>query len=200
MMVRRIISVAALVLSCMLCQAKGPVHYTLEWGASEQIYMIHNYSFNSEYGTLYNNRDYKFVPALNTYVVGRISMMSGNHFEYAVQAGYSGLSTRRAVVPVGLSQRWYFSGFDTDGVFLALSEDVGITARGLKENVYIGRFSTGYRYRMSDLGCIDFLFNVRACLDHPEVVDPVFGTIPAERMVSNSAGYFAVSVGIALSF
>lgn len=198
--IKRAILLCVAALVSFISQAKTPVYYTLEWGFSEQLYMIHNYSFKSEYGVIYNNSEYKSVQASNTYVIGRMSLRPSERFEYGIQAGYSGLSTRRAVVPVGFCQKWYFNGADTDGIFLALTEDVGITAKGLSENVYIGRFTTGYRYRMSDLGCIDFLFNLRACLDHPDVVDPIFGEIPAERMVSNSAGYFALSVGIALSF
>lgn len=198
---KKCITILLSLLACSLsCHASSPLKYGIEWGASEQFYMIHNYSFETPNGSIYHNRTYSAQFATNTYVSASAGIMCGRHLMLEAHIGYSGLSERRAVVPLGIGQKWFFRSADADGLYLGLSQNVGITRSGFAENVYIGRATLGYRYRMSDLGCVDFLFNLRACIDHPAVEDPVFGKIPTEMIKYNSAGYFAASVGLAISF
>jgi len=197
-----LISIALLCTLPICAQSqKAPVFkFGVEWGENTLLWYAYHFNYTNDMGSRVDQGGSLFKPSFNGSVMGFAGVNASDYLSVAFYGGFAGLAREERIIPALVRTTWYPRGACKDGVLAFM--DMGTDIRTiLSENTVIADLGTGYRYALSRHINLDFLLTLRTVQKTPPIPNPDGeGTIPAENVRNNSAGYYAVNFSIALEF
>ena len=203
---RHIISLtcAALLLSVMTCNAQSDRprwRLGTEWGYSVAFFNHYHYCYpDPDIGYRVDDEQYVNIDYLGAYWLICGGYDISERFNASFGVGSMGIYDKRIVIPVVADVNWLPKGVGCDGPIVTLGGGVAVNSPRHKP-IVLARTGAGYRFALSNWADLDFILRFRASLDHPRVWDADGGRYIDESVVlRNDALYFAVSLGMVLSF
>jgi hypothetical protein len=202
--VKRFLLISALLLCAFSLKAqdtKAPAFkFGVEWGENTLLWYAYHFNYTTDIGSRVDQQDSRFKAAFNGSVMGFAGVNASDWLSVAFYGGFAGYDKGLRMIPALVRTTWYPRGACSDGImaFMDLGTDVKTI---IQENTVIADLGTGYRFSLSRHINLDFLLSLRTVQKRPPIPNPDGeGTIPAENVRNNSAGYYAIGLSIALEF
>jgi len=202
--VKRFLLISALLLCAFSLKAqdtKAPAFkFGVEWGENTLLWYAYHFNYTTDIGSRVDQQDSRFKAAINGSVMGFAGVNASDWLSVAFYGGFAGYDKGLRMIPALVRTTWYPRGACSDGImaFMDLGTDVKTI---IQENTVIADLGTGYRFSLSRHINLDFLLSLRTVQKRPPIPNPDGeGTIPAENVRNNSAGYYAIGLSIALEF
>ena len=201
---KRFLLISALLLCAFSLKAqdtKAPAFkFGVEWGENTLLWYAYHFNYTTDIGSRVDQQDSRFKAAFNGSVMGFAGVNASDWLSVAFYGGFAGYDKGLRIIPALVRTTWYPRGACSDGImaFMDLGTDVKTI---IQENTVIADLGTGYRFSLSRHINLDFLLSLRTVQKRPHIPNPDGeGTIPAENVRNNSAGYYAIGLSIALEF
>ena len=201
---KRFLLISALLLCAFSLKAqdtKAPAFkFGVEWGENTLLWYAYHFNYTTDIGSRVDQQDSRFKAAFNGSVMGFVGVNASDWLSVAFYGGFAGYDRGLRMIPALVRTTWYPHGACSDGImaFMDLGTDVKTI---IQENTVIADLGTGYRFSLSRHINLDFLLSLRTVQKRPPIPNPDGeGTIPAENVRNNSAGYYAIGLSIALEF
>lgn len=201
---KRFLLISALLLCAFSLKAqdtKAPAFkFGVEWGENTLLWYAYHFNYTTDIGSRVDQQDSRFKAAFNGSVMGFAGVNASDWLSVAFYGGFVGYDRGLRMIPALVRTTWYPRGACSDGImaFMDLGTDVKTI---IQENTVIADLGTGYRFSLSRHINLDFLLSLRTVQKRPPIPNPDGeGTIPAENVRNNSAGYYAIGLSIALEF
>ena len=201
---KRFLLISALLLCAFSLKAqdtKAPAFkFGGEWGENTLLWYAYHFNYTTDIGSRVDQQDSRFKAAFNGSVMGFAGVNASDWLSVAFYGGFAGYDKGLRIIPALVRTTWYPRGACSDGImaFMDLGTDVKTI---IQENTVIADLGTGYRFSLSRHINLDFLLSLRTVQKRPPIPNPDGeGTIPAENVRNNSAGYYAIGFSIALEF
>ena len=219
---KRFLLISALLLCAFSLKAqdtKAPAFkFGVEWGENTLLWYAYHFNYTTDIGSRvdqqdsrfkaafngsvmgFDQQDSRFKAAFNGSVMGFVGVNASDWLSVAFYGGFAGYDRGLRMIPALVRTTWYPRGACSDGImaFMDLGTDVKTI---IQENTVIADLGTGYRFSLSRHINLDFLLSLRTVQKRPPIPNPDGeGTIPAENVRNNSAGYYAIGLSIALEF
>lgn len=201
---KRFLLISALLLCAFSLKAqdtKAPAFkFGVEWGENTLLWYAYHFNYTTDIGSRVDQQDSRFKAAFNGSVMGFAGVNASDWLSVAFYGGFAGYDRGLRMIPALVRTTWYPRGACSDGImaFMDLGTDVKTI---IQENTVIADLGTGYRFSLSRHINLDFLLSLRTVQKRPPIPNPDGeGTIPAENVRNNSAGYYAIGFSIALEF
>lgn len=201
---KRFLLISALLLCAFSLKAqdtKAPAFkFGVEWGENTLLWYAYHFNYTTDIGSRVDQQDSRFKAAFNGSVMGFAGVNASDWLSVAFYGGFVGYDRGLRMIPALVRTTWYPRGACSDGImaFMDLGTDVKTI---IQENTVIADLGTGYRFSLSRHINLDFLLSLRTVQKRPPIPNPDGeGTIPAENVRNNSAGYYAIGFSIALEF
>ena len=201
---KRFLLISALLLCAFSLKAqdtKAPAFkFGVEWGENTLLWYAYHFNYTTDIGSRVDQQDSRFKAAFNGSVMGFAGVNASDWLSVAFYGGFAGYDKGLRIIPALVRTTWYPRGACSDGImaFMDLGTDVKTI---IQENTVIADLGTGYRFSLSRHINLDFLLSLRMVQKRPPIPNPDGeGTIPAENVRNNSAGYYAIGFSIALEF
>lgn len=201
---KRFLLISALLLCAFSLKAqdtKAPAFkFGVEWGENTLLWYAYHFNYTTDIGSRVDQQDSRFKAAFNGSVMGFAGVNASDWLSVAFYGGFAGYDKGLRIIPALVRTTWYPRGACSDGImaFMDLGTDVKTI---IQENTVIADLGTGYRFSLSRHINLDFLLSLRTVQKRPHIPNPDGeGTIPAENVRNNSAGYYAIGFSIALEF
>ena len=201
---KRFLLISALLLCAFSLKAqdtKAPAFkFGVEWGENTLLWYAYHFNYTTDIGSRVDQQDSRFKAAFNGSVMGFVGVNASDWLSVAFYGGFAGYDRGLRMIPALVRTTWYPRGACSDGImaFMDLGTDVKTI---IQENTVIADLGTGYRFSLSRHINLDFLLSLRTVQKRPPIPNPDGeGTIPAENVRNNSAGYYAIGFSIALEF
>lgn len=201
---KRFLLISALLLCAFSLKAqdtKAPAFkFGVEWGENTLLWYAYHFNYTTDIGSRVDQQDSRFKAAFNGSVMGFAGVNASDWLSVAFYGGFAGYDKGLRIIPALVRTTWYPRGACSDGImaFMDLGTDVKTI---IQENTVIADLGTGYRFSLSRHINLDFLLSLRTVQKRPPIPNPDGeGTIPAENVRNNSAGYYAIGFSIALEF
>lgn len=201
---KRFLLISALLLCAFSLKAqdtKAPAFkFGVEWGENTLLWYAYHFNYTTDIGSRVDQQDSRFKAAFNGSVMGFAGVNASDWLSVAFYGGFAGYDKGLRMIPALVRTTWYPRGACSDGImaFMDLGTDVKTI---IQENTVIADLGTGYRFSLSRHINLDFLLSLRTVQKRPPIPNPDGeGTIPAENVRNNSAGYYAIGFSIALEF
>ena len=201
---KRFLLISALLLCAFSLKAqdtKAPAFkFGVEWGENTLLWYAYHFNYTTDIGSRVDQQDSRFKAAFNGSVMGYAGVNASDWLSVAFYGGFAGYDKGLRMIPALVRTTWYPRGACSDGImaFMDLGTDVKTI---IQENTVIADLGTGYRFSLSRHINLDFLLSLRTVQKRPPIPNPDGeGTIPAENVRNNSAGYYAIGFSIALEF
>ena len=201
---KRFLLISALLLCAFSLKAqdtKAPAFkFGVEWGENTLLWYAYHFNYTTDIGSRVDQQDSRFKAAFNGSVMGFAGVNASDWLSVAFYGGFAGYDRGLRMIPALVRTTWYPRGACSDGImaFMDLGTDVKTI---IQENTVIADLGTGYRFSLSRHINLDFLLSLRTVQKRPPIPNPDGeGTIPAENVRNNSAGYYAIGLSIALEF
>ena len=201
---KRFLLISALLLCAFSLKAqdtKAPAFkFGVEWGENTLLWYAYHFNYTTDIGSRVDQQDSRFKAAFNGSVMGFAGVNASDWLSVAFYGGFAGYDKGLRMIPALVRTTWYPRGACSDGImaFMDLGTDVKTI---IQENTVIADLGTGYRFSLSRHINLDFLLSLRTVQKRPPIPNPDGeGTIPAENVRNNSAGYYAIGLSIALEF
>ena len=201
---KRFLLISALLLCAFSLKAqdtKAPAFkFGVEWGENTLLWYAYHFNYTTDIGSRVDQQDSRFKAAFNGSVMGFAGVNASDWLSVAFYGGFAGYDRGLRMIPALVRTTWYPRGACSDGImaFMDLGTDVKTI---IQESTVIADLGTGYRFSLSRHINLDFLLSLRTVQKRPPIPNPDGeGTIPAENVRNNSAGYYAIGFSIALEF
>ena len=201
---KRFLLISALLLCAFSLKAqdtKAPAFkFGVEWGENTLLWHAYHFNYTTDIGSRVDQQDSRFKAAFNGSVMGFAGVNASDWLSVAFYGGFAGYDRGLRMIPALVRTTWYPRGACSDGImaFMDLGTDVKTI---IQENTVIADLGTGYRFSLSRHINLDFLLSLRTVQKRPPIPNPDGeGTIPAENVRNNSAGYYAIGLSIAIEF
>lgn len=172
--------------------------YGVEWGYTSSLFNIYHNNYLSQEGIRVDEKGFDFDYSSNGHVLAGVSYAFARRYEAGAYLGFIGVSQDRRLVPVSLRATYYFDSYLSDGFFSYLD---GGAAFGENQNVtLIGKLGGGYRMKLSEHFCLDFLLSFHICSDHPKIFYTDDQQITGDDLRRNDATYGGLNFSLALRF
>ena len=169
-----------------------------EWGYTASIFNIYHNNYLSPEGIRVDDKGFDFDYSSNGHVLAGVSYAFARKYEAGVYLGFIGVAQDRRLVPLSLRATYYFDSYLKDGLFCYLD---GGPAFGENQNVtLIGKLGGGYRMKLSDHFCLDFILSFHLCSDHPKLFYNDDQQITGDDLRRNDATYGGLNFSLALRF
>lgn len=178
------------------------LHPGIEWGYTATAFSYHHYNYLDEYiGFRIDDKGWDYTYHSNAYVLGTLGFDIIPELNLRVSCGFQGISKDRRVIPL-IGRLSYFPDCTwEDGVFFFTEAEVVLSAQDRYRNITGGQAGTGYRFTLTPRTALDFHIGARIVYDEPDVWDPLEEGYISERNIKlSNAWYFALNIGVSLSF
>ena len=169
-----------------------------EWGYTSSLFNIYHNNYLSPEGIRVDEKGVNFDYYSNGHVLAGVGYAFARKYEVGAYLGFIGVAQERRLVPLSLRATYYFDSYLSDGLFCYLD---GGPAFGENQNVtLIGKLGGGYRMKLSDHFCLDFILSFHLCSDHPKLFYNDDQQITGEDLRRNDATYGGLNFTLALRF
>lgn len=206
---RHLLHISLTIALCLLAlpssgQRKTPrLTFGAEWMYSSNFYNAHQFNYTAgEEGYRVNDENAGFEYIANGGILGHMGIDVGRHFNASVYAGYLGVFRARNVIPVLAGVSWFPNGSENDGLIVNMRGGVSFQEYiPVLSLTYLASVGAGYRLSLARWADLDFLVGLQTVFDHPPIPNPDgLGFVPAEDIRKDKAQYFALNLGVSLSF
>ena len=172
--------------------------FGVEWGYTSSLFNIYHNNYLSPEGIRVDDKGFEFDYSSNGHILAGVSYAFARKYEAGMYLGFIGVAQDRRLVPLSLRATFYFDSYLSDGLFCYLD---GGPAFGENQNVtLIGKLGGGYRMKLSDHFCLDFILSFHICSDHPNIFDNDDQQITGDDLRRNDATYGGLNFTLALRF
>lgn len=193
----------ALLLSVTLTARSGQrVHFGAEWGMSQTLGVYHHFNFlESTIGYRVDDRGWDYSGSINAYVSGKLSVDLGERLSLSAIGGYYGVAESRRLIPLMLQAEWYPRGNENNGLFLFAGGGYVLGKFTNTNHSWAIRPGAGYRIALGSSDFLDVVLSLRCMHDKPRVWDrDEHIYVSRHNTLRNNVWYYALSLGVALSF
>lgn len=179
------------------------ISFGLEMGYIQGFFSHHRYNFLSQDGYRLHSREAGFDFTPNGYIEAFVAYSIKKNHQIAFHGGYKGVAATSRCFDLAVRYSFFYKGMAADGFFSSVKAGTGVSSRLDLDRRFIclGSLSEGYRLKLSPNVNLDFIVSLCCAFDHPEIINPEGpGYVPEQNILRNTAGYYAVSFGLALSF
>ena len=172
--------------------------FGVEWGYTSSLFNIYHNNYLSPEGIRVDDKGFEFDYSSNGHILAGVSYAFARRYEAGLYLGFIGVAQDRRLAPVSFRATYYFDSYLSDGLFCYL--DAG-PAFGENQNVtLIEKIGGGYRVKLSDHFCLDFMLSFHICSDHPKIFDTDDQQITGDDLRRNDATYGGLNFSLALRF
>jgi len=190
---------------CQTLQAGGwdflqRFHPGLEWGYTAPLANKHHFNYLDEsIGYRINDEGWTYPHHTNAFILGSVNFDISKHLSCSLLSGYQGINKHQRVVPVILRMKCWMKDREEDGIYIFSEGGMSFQKETRRSNQI--QLGTGYSFVMTPRFALAFQLGGRLTYSHPRVWDAIEEEyISARNIKRNDAWYYALNLGISLTF
>lgn len=175
--------------------------FGLEWGYTGTFLKSWQYNYIYSSGSRIIENDHRWCYFSNGTIMGCAGLDVTDKINVSVYSGLLGVYSRRWMIPVELRTRWCPRGLHEDGPLMHVGVAATFPTSTLYETSARASIGGGYRLKVYNSICVDFLASFTLCGDHVPIVDSdTQEYVPTKDITTNLAEYWGLNFSIALNF
>lgn len=188
-------------LLALTISAKAKINAGVGWGYCPQVLKTERVSYiPNSIGYRISDGRAGFSYFTNEFIYASVGADITRHFSMLLKGGFMGVDYNYIVTPITAEARYYFKGYDRQGLFLSMEGGIALHDWDFEDRFGMLSAGMGHREMLFESLSLDFIFRITCANYHPLPLDKYEGVIPRPQVIYSNTHSLLISLGVGLNF